>query len=56
MFLTEQGEPLSMHPPVLLLGSHSGSLVNYVKHYLIELGLSRELETTPDAVQFLDYD
>lgn len=57
MFLTEQGESLSMHPPVLLLfGSHSGSLMNYATHYLIEPGLSREPETTPDAVQFLDYD
>ena len=47
-----------MHPPVLLLllGSHWGSLMNYAKHYLIEPGLSRELETTPDAVQFLDYE
>ena len=36
--------------------AHSGSLMNYVKHYLIEPGLARELETTPYAVQFLEYD
>ena len=34
----------------------SGSLMNYVKHHLIEPGLARELETTPYAVRFLEYD
>ena len=36
--------------------AHSGSLMNYVKQYLIDPSLARELETTPYAVQFIEYD
>jgi hypothetical protein len=36
--------------------AHSGSLMNYVKQYLVEPGLARELDTTPYAVQFIEYD
>jgi hypothetical protein len=36
--------------------AHSGSLLNYVKPYLADPELVRELETAPYAVQFLEYD
>jgi hypothetical protein len=36
--------------------AHSGSLLNYVKPYIADPDLARELESTPYTVQFLEYD
>lgn len=36
--------------------AHSGSLLNYVKPYLADPDLARELVSTPYAVEFLEYD
>ena len=36
--------------------THSGSLIHYVKRYVAEPELARDLETTPYSVQFLEYD
>ncbi len=36
--------------------THSGSLIHYVRRYVAEPELARDLETTPYSVQFLEYD
>lgn len=36
--------------------AHSGSLLNYVRPYLADPDLARELESTPYTVEFLEYD
>ena len=36
--------------------AHSGSLINYVKRYVADPDLARELESKPYTVQFLEYD
>ncbi len=36
--------------------THSGSLTRYVKRYVTESELARDLETTPYSVQFEEYD
>jgi len=36
--------------------AHSGSLINYVKRYIADPELAKELGTTPFAVKFLKYD
>lgn len=36
--------------------AHSGSLLNYVRRYVADPDLARELESTPYTVQFLEYD
>ncbi|MBI4401694.1 MAG: DUF547 domain-containing protein [Nitrospirae bacterium] len=36
--------------------AHSGSLINYVKHYVTDSDLAQDLETASYAVRFLDYD
>lgn len=36
--------------------THSGSLIRYVKRYVTEPELARDLETTPYSVQFEEYD
>jgi len=36
--------------------AHSGSLINYVRRYVADPVLARELETTSYKVEFLEYD
>jgi hypothetical protein len=36
--------------------AHSGSLISYVRGYVVDPVLARELETTPYKVEFLEYD
>ncbi|MDA2910764.1 DUF547 domain-containing protein [Nitrospiraceae bacterium AH_259_D15_M11_P09] len=36
--------------------AHSGSLINYVRQYVMDPDLARELAATPYEVQFLEYD
>jgi len=36
--------------------AHSGSLINYVKRYVVDSDLARELESIPYKVEFLEYD
>ena len=36
--------------------AHSGSLINYVKRYVVDSDFARELESIPYKVEFLEYD